>query len=156
MTWPPIAVRLIPAHTGNTPLATYSTRSPTAHPRPYGEHGGGGVLPPIRGGSSPHTRGPYGIRGSRHEKPGLIPAHTGTITSSEPGSAHPRTHGEHLFPVPLGAGLSGSFPHTRGRPRLASGFVGPVGLIPAHAGTMPCCLSPSSSPSTHSRTHGEH
>ena len=154
MTWPPIAVRLIPAHTGNTPLATYSTRSPTAHPRPYGEHGGGGVLPPIRGGSSPHTRGPYGIRAagmrsrgsSPHTRGPLlllsparpIPAHMGNTYSlfhSERGfQAHSRTHGDDRdSPVALSV-QSGSFPHTRGPCSAVCHHHHHHRLIPAHTG----------------------
>ena len=89
---------LIPAHTGKIPVTSTPRSLRRAHPRAYGENQGVITSQTAREGSSPRIRGKYRIRGSRHEKPGLIPAHTGKILNHAGAGAglraHPRAYGE--------------------------------------------------------------
>lgn len=59
------AVRLIPAHTGNTTEPSLKRATTAAHPRTYGEHVYGRGLPCTRNGSSPHIRGTHSA--TRHD-----------------------------------------------------------------------------------------
>lgn len=133
------AVRLIPAHAGNALWLLVCRGVCGAHPHSRGNHGAAGYCGSCDGGSSPLARGPYGIRGSRHEKPGLIPAHTGNTAGAvcyrRFVGAHPRTRGENLASAASGLVGMGSFPHTRGRPVTVETSPGSGRLIPARAGT---------------------
>ena len=111
-------VGLIPAHMGNTSRSVGHTGEGRTHPRTRGDHYPTSYWCCSCRGSSPLARGPYGIRGSRHEKPGLIPAHTGNTLRvrgyAKINQAHPHTRGEHRSALSVATRAYGSFPHTRG------------------------------------------
>ena len=151
------------------------------HPRTCGEH----TPPHARGcrpwGSSPHMRGTRPESFQYCFSGRIIPAHAGnTSGSARCGSSrtdHPRTCGEHHFPVGIPAHGLGSSPHMRGthheagehalrragssphmrgthRRRLYGSLQ--TGIIPAHAGNTFPRRSVRPVPRDHPRTCGEH
>ena len=97
------------------------------------------VLSSWFGGSSPLTRGAQIIRAIMNFGDRLIPAHAGS-TRKRLGlplqkAAHPRSRGEHLFPVDHFNPVAGSSPLTRGAPPSTSSCARAMRLIPAHAGS---------------------
>ena len=117
------------------------------------------VRDPRRPGSSPLTRGKFEIADRAGNEPGLIPAHAGKILCGfgchGDGPAHPRSRGENNSARSDARELTGSSPLTRGK-CLVGGFGGHVwGLIPAHAGKMPCGAVNQPSPGAHPRSRGE-
>ena len=150
---------LIPAHAGKTrTLATVSSSS-RAHPRSRGENTPTPSSVNCRAGSSPLTRGKPFVACPARFGPGLIPAHAGkTEARREPGSgdrAHPRSRGENYSKIDAAWGAMGSSPLTRGKPRGRPGWLGPEGLIPAHAGkTWRCGRTPAGA-RAHPRSRGE-
>ena len=94
---------LIPARAGNTLPADRAACNPWAHPRSRGEHTvSHSPLSSLRG-SSPLARGTRGVRASRLSQVGLIPARAGNtagrIWHGRVPGAHPRSRGEHIFPI---------------------------------------------------------
>ena len=91
-------------------------------------------------GSSPLTRGKSAPGPALGQRPGLIPAHAGTIHSpAHQGRgfrAHPRSRGENVTSVLIGMVWPGSSPLTRGKSGACAGAGLGVGLIPAHAGKI--------------------
>ena len=91
--------RITPAHAGKS---TSTTTSP------------GNWL-----GSPPHTRGKEKLRVAVKLRKGITPAHAGKSFVFGLLDAchrdHPRTRGEKSMGLPLGAGMPGSPPHTRGK-----------------------------------------
>ena len=90
---------------------------------------------------------------------GLIPAHAGktktsTVSRSAVG-AHPRSRGENLGHTAARAGLEGSSPLTRGKPRRTRRNAQAVGLIPAHAGKTIVVVFASLACAAHPRSRGE-
>ena len=89
---------LIPAHAGKTQSPRAVPPPQTAHPRSRGENRQVPQRHPVRGGSSPLTRGkPRGCYRAVNAR-GLIPAHAGKtagplLAPSRP-EAHPRSRGE--------------------------------------------------------------
>ena len=76
-----MAVRLIPAHTGNTQGMERRAVPYEAHPRTYGEHQLVVVPPHVHVGSSPHIRGTQLLIFIKINVKRLIPAHTGNTRS---------------------------------------------------------------------------
>ena len=110
---------LIPAHAGKTICAPLCLRRCEAHPRSRGENSGPCRAPPIRGGSSPLTRGKPDRAAGPGQILGLIPAHAGKTSTSNrrttPGRAHPRSRGENDFDGARRPASPGSSPLTRGK-----------------------------------------
>ncbi len=152
--------RLIPAHAGNTRRTCGACTSPTAHPRPRGEHPSATAIPQCRLGSSPPTRGTPGDLQTEHLALRLIPAHAGNTArahrESSAGSAHPRPRGEHSVTGTPKTSKIGSSPPTRGTPRWGRRRRGDRRLIPAHAGNTPSWPSTPTGKSAHPRPRGEH
>ena len=131
-----IAMRTIPACTGNTGRAAESHPGAADHPRMHGEHGGKRTKTRGVRGPSPHARGTPRARSGQGAVRRTIPACTGN-TSAPPCSArktpdHPRMHGEHPFVRRTCQRSPGPSPHARGTrsPRPPS---------PARTRTIPAC-----------------
>ena len=89
----------------------------------------------------------------------LIPAHAGKTSLSASAlvgkRAHPRSRGENSDDELANGAPGGSSPLTRGKPVSAGRWVGPVRLIPAHAGKTRMPESPRPSRGAHPRSRGE-
>ena len=110
-----------------------------AHPRSRGENRFRSLPPRCRRGSSPLTRGKPDDRDYRCNLWGLIPAHAGKTTKTNPTTD----------PNP------GSSPLTRGKPIGTKTPTHPVGLIPAHAGKTLGVVGRRTSQGAHPRSRGE-
>ena len=111
-------------------------------------------------GSSPHVRGaPSGDR-SGNRPTGIIPACAGSTISptSWPLARwdHPRMCGEHATGLDAGRMAEGSSPHVRGALRVAVLCKKIDGIIPACAGSTPCCFLRWRLRWDHPRMCGEH
>ena len=113
----------------------------------------------VGAGSSPLTRGKPRTDGHGHRRRGLIPAHAGKthaeMSSNHPFTAHPRSRGENLCPVPPALLTWGSSPLTRGKPVELDTRPGLGGLIPAHAGKTRAGSRSRSYSWAHPRSRGE-
>ena len=132
------AMRIIPAHAGQTRVRTGRKSRDPDHPRTCGAN--------VRydnelnqvSGSSPHMRGKRRWVSERSWCLRIIPAHAGQTTgpSNRPGARtdHPRTCGANLLGSLKVRHEGGSSPHMRGKQmRCCPGHV-VLRIIPAHAG----------------------
>ena len=159
---PDVAVRdrgLIPALAGTTTWAWPSARGARAHPRVGGDdcaiaHGVAQAV-----GSSPRWRGRRPGARLRHHRRRLIPALAGTTSASTSSPtkprAHPRVGGDDRPHTPQARRTPGSPPRWRGRQAHRVVLLGPVGLIPALAGTTRRDRSPACSCTAHPRVGGD-
>ena len=136
---------IIPAYAGSTISSPRRAAGPGDHPRIRGEHCPRVSQSPTRRGSSPHTRGARGLRGSGDAGAGIIPAYAGSTggphTTSKHPWDHPRIRGEHALVHRLPWMASGSSPHTRGAPSVPWWRRRRLRIIPAYAGSTlgnPC------------------
>ena len=133
---------------------------PKDHPRIRGEHANTSAGGATTKGSSPHTRGALtaSLRGCRVL--GIIPAYAGSTRSRRATPRrwrdHPRIRGEHRRSLPASALSRGSSPHTRGAPAGLHDGRYALGIIPAYAGSTPCCPSWGAPRRDHPRIRGEH
>ena len=130
--------RIIPAHAGFTTTATAPWLRRRDHPRTRGVYTSLPPRPPLRAGSSPHTRGLRPQWLSCRRSSGIIPAHAGftvQMRGSDDGQQdHPRTRGVYTtFNLPNLQGR-GSSPHTRGLRSRCEDVSRGRRIIPAHAG----------------------
>ena len=151
--------RLIPAHAGKTNPPLGQARPGGAHPRSRGENTVRDLGPPLKGGSSPLTRGKLAVDRRDRDSGGLIPAHAGKTVvgcvAAAFGGAHPRSRGENGLLGQLDNLGQGSSPLTRGkRPRYADQAVRPR-LIPAHAGKTAAVRRRPGRVRAHPRSRGE-
>ena len=114
------ALRLIPAHTGETGRTTATKLPSGAHPRSCGENAMSPGQITAEEGSSSLTQGKHEDERYPGCAVGLIPAHAGKthmvtvlVTCSR---AHPHSRGENLRKSAHMSAGSGSFPLTRGKP----------------------------------------
>ena len=132
------AVRLIPAHAGNTSVRLLVLAAPWAHPRASGEHWRFWVPSTLPSGSSPLARGTLRICQICRSRIRLIPAHAGNIVPASRSifslAAHPRSRREHEVSLRDDRAELGSSPLTQGTRRLLPSRLWDTGLIPAHAG----------------------
>ena len=130
--------RLIPARAGNTHQGRRWNNGAPAHPRSRGEHRARRSPPPPPTGSSPLARGTQLGHAAPLEAIRLIPARAGNTAQTEPNagrpSAHPRSRGEHDYPVRGVSAPAGSSPLARGTRRLFLTCTHYLRLIPARAG----------------------
>ena len=150
---------LIPAHAGKTTLWSTPGRCAGAHPRSRGENLYVDVVPSMKGGSSPLTRGKLLHRGGHSDVDGLIPAHAGktrtsTVSPSVAG-AHPRSRGENSSGNFAPGSFVGSSPLTRGKHLSAVVQGEGERLIPAHAGKTQAGGGVCSARRAHPRSRGE-
>ena len=132
------AIRIIPAHAGNTPGAAQPERIQPDHPRARGEHFLASPALRTGGGSSPRTRGTLSTGAAGCARYRIIPAHAGNTVrwaaSTTTKTDHPRARGEHPRAWSTLRPRSGSSPRTRGTLQLLRGVLPPRRIIPAHAG----------------------
>ena len=110
-------------------------------------------------GSSPLTRGKQSTDVTGASTAGLIPAHAGKTTQTDPQpnnkTAHPRSRGEN-FTFGGAAGMFvGSSPLTRGKRMLTLMWFSRTGLIPAHAGKTVRRAASACGMRAHPRSRGE-
>ena len=134
----PGALGLIPARAGKTIACSWTSATPTAHPRACGENVVRSAMSFGFPGSSPRVRGKRARVLDSARRVRLIPARAGKTGRSAGGgrrrSAHPRARGENGDGHGGPGAARGSSPRVRGK--LDVGDVQPPrgGLIPARAG----------------------
>ena len=151
---------IIPAYAGSTRGRRRSGWSRRDHPRIRGEHRRALSVPTSVPGSSPHTRGARTVDATGKGDERIIPAYAGSTPASRSHSEgfrdHPRIRGEHPIHAMTGTAMEGSSPHTRGALGLAQRRERVFGIIPAYAGSTPCCPSSGAPRRDHPRIRGEH
>ena len=152
--------RLIPARAGNTRLRWTARAVTAAHPRSRGEHMGSQGSSRSRSGSSPLARGTQVQKFRERWLRRLIPARAGNTRAvapgRAPGTAHPRSRGEHSELLWLLGQDCGSSPLARGT-RGACGASGTLSrLIPARAGNTAMFHVFMMGFPAHPRSRGEH
>ena len=109
---------IIPAHAGSTVMDPSALILMRDHPRSRGEHGTLHKRRDRRLGSSPLTRGAHFEGEGVGVAEGIIPAHAGstaaTVVVRLVHGDHPRSRGEHVFPITDPETTPGSSPLTRG------------------------------------------
>ena len=154
------AGRFIPARAGNTGLAGDGSRRETVHPRSRGEHQPDHDSDSSMSGSSPLARGTPPPRPSLLRIIRFIPARAGNTGSwsRRPGTppVHPRSRGEHCFPIRHDETQYGSSPLARGTPYGRAADRKDLRFIPARAGNTALSHCPHSGDSVHPRSRGEH
>ena len=132
------AIRIIPAHAGQTFVIGARGLGKTDHPRACGANAAAGRIRTLRRGSSPRMRGKQGGRRKLEREIRIIPAHAGQTAPARDATSRSSDH-----PRACGANSSGAFSMIRligSSPRMRGKRVGsvPVGIlariIPAHAG----------------------
>ncbi len=132
------AVRIIPAHAGQTQRDQAHHIRPSDHPRACGanEKSTRNMLDQF--GSSPRMRGKPGLVWVEFAQTRIIPAHAGQTSSLSCSctdcSDHPRACGANCFALLSGGLPSGSSPRMRGKRAAAVVLAVRVRIIPAHAG----------------------
>ncbi len=133
-----LAGRIIPAHAGQTPTASFFRGSLADHPRTCGANVLRGDLHHKDFGSSPHMRGKHSTVSFHAMRVRIIPAHAGQTTCMFPPSLatsdHPRTCGANAGSICHWPIARGSSPHMRGKRRVLLWLPGYGRIIPAHAG----------------------
>ena len=96
-------------------------------------------IPSIKVGSSPRVRGADGHSALDPANVGIIPARAGSrarmLSITVCSWDHPRACGEQAVAVSVMDVQAGSSPRVRGAGQLADNPAGPVGIIPARAGS---------------------
>ncbi len=131
-------VRNIPAHAGKTHFTKLVRPPNQEHPRARGENLLDELIPLVRSGTSPRTRGKPLRSGETPGRVRNIPAHAGKTLSRKrsPPEAreHPRARGENRR---YGGGRPherGTSPRTRGKLPIGENPIFEPRNIPAHAG----------------------
>ena len=152
--------RFIPARAGNIKDCPTLSNDQPVHPRTCGEHRLTVSCFQRSNGSSPHVRGTFPCRALLPGGIRFIPARAGNIrrnnTSTDAGTVHPRTCGEHICKNRKDNVLSGSSPHVRGTFYQYFASDRQVRFIPARAGNMRIRCLTVGARSVHPRTCGEH
>ncbi len=137
----PLAVRFIPAYTGNSRRARRAGRSKAVHPRVHGELTVATKPYPEAHGSSPRTRGTLPLARLPLDLMRFIPAYTGNSPSRSqlriPLPVHPRVHGELAMSGGVPVAMDGSSPRTRGTPEHCRRLDPVCRFIPAYTGNSP-------------------
>ena len=135
---PSLALRLIPAWAGKTPLLDPTSCNSGAHPRVGGENLAHCRLRLVQGGSSPRGRGKRLVEFLSGDLTRLIPAWAGKTwpasTQARRSGAHPRVGGENSVVLSRRLSAPGSSPRGRGKLNTYIASNLPLGLIPAWAG----------------------
>ena len=130
------------------------------HPRIRGEHDSWPETATRSPGSSPHTRGARVKGGESDVRHRIIPAYAGSTPAAVRRSPsvwdHPRIRGEHAVIFITSLQGVGSSPHTRGAQKAPSRGRGPVGIIPAYAGSTRTQCTALHATRDHPRIRGEH
>ena len=138
------AVRIIPAHAGQTFARRRAACSGTDHPRTCGANRKMMCMVGFSFGSSPRMRGKPGRRPRSWRCYRIIPAHAGQTSISHAMTRHwtdhPRTCGANMLPLSPSWTSFGSSPHMRGKHVGVRGHRDGRRIIPAHAGQTCCRL----------------
>ncbi len=152
------ALRIIPAHAGQTIYPKEVGYYDRDHPRTCGANGDPLLWSNTEPGSSPHMRGKLPVEQYPEYYERIIPAHAGQTSSASVRRAmvsdHPRTCGANTVELRLVEPRRGSSPHMRGKRCATASPMGAVRIIPAHAGQTTCMFPPSLVTSDHPRTCG--
>ena len=132
------ALRIIPAHAGQTRGRGTSAMIPTDHPRACGANGGWKFRKSQGHGSSPRMRGKQSPEHRRCRTGRIIPAHAGQTYRCRlrPGQCpdHPRACGANSRFLLFISSSSGSSPRMRGKLSAELESLRTERIIPAHAG----------------------
>ena len=154
------AQRIIPAYAGSTIKGLWDGIKSGDHPRIRGEHFQVYRERHYACGSSPHTRGALKLRRGVVIAGRIIPAYAGSTSRRCPArpsrADHPRIRGEHMLLPIVTKVTGGSSPHTRGARHPPISQTGPVGIIPAYAGSTSLSGTKTRTLSDHPRIRGEH
>ena len=133
-----VAVRIIPAHAGQTAYRSQGPSRPSDHPRACGANEARLASESHAFGSSPRMRGKPAARSRRVMRVRIIPAHAGqTSAAARAGWSrpdHPRACGANVLTLHLHHAASGSSPRMRGKRQMATLMSSTQRIIPAHAG----------------------
>ena len=136
------ALRIIPAHAGQTCGGRRGPACSADHPRACGANIGVDVSDAFGCGSSPRMRGKLPCARSGRRLRRIIPAHAGQTgerpSNARPLADHPRACGANLQLVEgFGGSFFGSSPRMRGKLLNCATPVEILRIIPAHAGQTP-------------------
>ena len=137
------AVRIIPAHAGQTHRGWLENWTTTDHPRACGANGSYSGCESSKSGSSPRMRGKH-LDWNRSDLAfRIIPAHAGQTWSTELDSPlrsdHPRACGANITLSDMSGVPYGSSPRMRGKLFFSIRPATVFRIIPAHAGQT--CVS---------------
>ena len=153
-------VGIIPACAGSTGSSVTPPSHPWDHPRVCGEHWEHRAYRMMCTGSSPRARGARGSLPRMAGCEGIIPACAGSTRSSLSRRRwtrdHPRVRGEHTGLFTTLPREKGSSPRARGARDYVEEIDGPVGIIPACAGSTDLTLLHLILRWDHPRVRGEH
>ena len=152
------ALRIIPAHAGQTSPVASASGAPADHPRACGAN----VMVPsacmLMVGSSPRMRGKRHPPSPCNPVMRIIPAHAGqTVSNSSRTSArsdHPRACGANPALSVMTAAPAGSSPRMRGKLGFGFDSFRQRRIIPAHAGQTSRTPTPTPTVSDHPRACG--
>ena len=151
---------IIPACAGSTKTSWCSTTAWRDHPRMCGEHPCCCRCRQTGRGSSPHVRGARDALEAAGLESGIIPACAGSTPEPSglpwPTRDHPRMCGEHSMRSSPATSFMGSSPHVRGARLRGALRALQRGIIPACAGSTPCCFPWWQNRWDHPRMCGEH
>ena len=138
------ALRIIPAHAGQTGHdMPFGVLWPD-HPRACGANVATRLFRRVSFGSSPRMRGKRGLTTVAHTADRIIPAHAGQTVcgarSTSVATDHPRACGANLQPGREGEADAGSSPRMRGKLLCGNTMRAPCRIIPAHAGQTPSAM----------------
>ena len=153
-----VAVRIIPAHAGQTSRSVACLHCGTDHPRACGANSCDAASGRIVTGSSPRMRGKPAAQFDLQGVARIIPAHAGQTPRCRSSYArlpdHPRACGANHQQPRHGERSHGSSPRMRGKPRGYPCLFSVTRIIPAHAGQTWRTLLAICSPSDHPRACG--
>ena len=152
--------RFIPARAGNTRPPTATDAPAPVHPRSRGEHTQLPFAEQIAFGSSPLARGTRAAARETRPVGRFIPARAGNTrpptASCPPPPVHPRSRGEHGYPLLTAAACDGSSPLARRTPGQHDPERADHRFIPARAGNTHFREIIHDLPPVHPRSRGEH
>ena len=156
--FPCVAVRIIPAHAGQTPLRRPHWRSEPDHPRACGANSRWSIPAPATNGSSPRMRGKPRRDRQQDAILRIIPAHAGQTRTAGAGRCghadHPRACGANPSSLAICVVSNGSSPRMRGKPQRGRRRQRRDRIIPAHAGQTTPARPLGAPPSDHPRACG--
>ena len=133
-----VAVRIIPAHAGQTPGRWNGHVEQSDHPRACGANAALAARCSARIGSSPRMRGKPGPTRPRPRAGRIIPAHAGQTVcgarSTSVATDHPRACGANPSENSVSGTAIGSSPRMRGKLSAGKLQFAANRIIPAHAG----------------------
>ena len=152
--------RFIPTPVGNTGRNGEKPFGKPVHPHTRGEHQPQLVGLAAEGGSSPHPWGTLWPDLRFHGEHRFIPTPVGNTASrwqtSNPGTVHPHTRGEHMYSEANRSRMSGSSPHPWGTRRASELNPRYFRFIPTPVGNTVFHSEVGFFNAVHPHTRGEH